>query len=164
VYHLHPWDILLHPRDLELVLLWQRQEAMDGVLQLILVVMAPRSDGLLGGVSHNITDGLKAGPWCLQRTLDPEMISVTALNSTCPGCETPLIRYLGAEVMPKCPSRARSLPVGIRASAPKDSISSASLYTFSPSVSLKGEYSSWSSSLLLTSWSCCYCCSSAGAP
>jgi hypothetical protein len=137
---------------------------MDGVLQLILVVMAPRSDGLPGGVSHNITDGLKAGPWCLQRTLDPEMISVTALNSTCPGCETPLIRYLGAEVMPKCPSRARSLPVGIRASAPKDSISSASLYTFSPSVSLKGEYSSWSSSLLLTSWSCCYCCSSAGAP
>ncbi len=48
---------------------------------------------------------------------------------------------LRAEVMPKCPSKALSLLVGIRASAPKDSISSASLYIFSLSLSLRGEYS-----------------------
>jgi hypothetical protein len=54
----------------------------------------------------SLIDALKAGPSCLQRTLDPEKISVIALNSTHPGHGTPLIRYLGAEVMPKCPSRA----------------------------------------------------------
>ena len=48
--------------------------------------------------------------------------STTALNSTCPRRGTPLIRYLGAEVMPKCSSRARSLPVGIEASTLKDSL------------------------------------------
>jgi hypothetical protein len=61
VYHLHPRDILLHPRALEFDLLSPRQEAVDGVLQLILIVMAQRSDGLLGGVSHNITDRCSEG-------------------------------------------------------------------------------------------------------
>jgi hypothetical protein len=111
-----------------------------------------------------LIDALNTGPWCLQRTLGPEKISTTSLNSTCPRCGTPLIRNLGAEVMPKCPSRAQSLPVGIGASAPKDSLSSASLYSFSPLLSLRGEYSSSSSSSLLTSWSSSCCCSLAGAP
>jgi hypothetical protein len=57
----------------------------------------------------SLIDALKAGPWCLQRTLGPEKISTTALNSTNTGCGTPLILYHGAEVMPKCPSMARSL-------------------------------------------------------
>jgi hypothetical protein len=61
VNHLHPGDILLHPRGLELVLLPLRQEVIDGVLQLILVEMAPRSDGLPSGVSHNITDRCSEG-------------------------------------------------------------------------------------------------------
>jgi hypothetical protein len=43
----------------------------------------------------SLRDALKAGPWCLQRTLGPEKISATALNSTCPRCGTPLILYLG---------------------------------------------------------------------
>jgi hypothetical protein len=33
-----------------------------------------------------------------------------------------LILYLGEEVMPKCPSRARSLTVGIKPLASKDSL------------------------------------------
>jgi hypothetical protein len=41
VHHLHPGDILLHPRGFEFVLLSLRQEAVDGVLQFILVAMAP---------------------------------------------------------------------------------------------------------------------------
>jgi hypothetical protein len=61
VYHIHSGDILLHSRGLEFVLLLLRQEAVDGVLQLILVEMAPRSDGLLGGISHNITDRCSEG-------------------------------------------------------------------------------------------------------
>jgi hypothetical protein len=112
----------------------------------------------------SLIEALKAGPWCLQRTLGLENISETALNSTRPGRRIPLILYLGLEVMPKCPSRARSLEVWIRASAPKDSLSSASLYSFSPSLSLRGEYSSSSSSSLSTLWSSCYSCSSVGAP
>jgi hypothetical protein len=89
----------------------------------------------------SLIDALKAGPLCLQRTLGPEKISTTTLNATRPGCGTPLIWYLGVEVLPKCPSRERSLSVGIGASAPKDSLSSTSLYSFSPSLSLRGEYS-----------------------
>jgi hypothetical protein len=61
VYHLHPGDILLHPKGLEFALLSLRQEAVDGVLQLILVVNAPRSDGLPGGVRHNIIDRCSEG-------------------------------------------------------------------------------------------------------
>jgi hypothetical protein len=71
VYHLHPGDILLHPRGLEFVLLPLRQEAMDGVLQLILVAMAPRSDGLPGSISHSITDRCSEG-WPLVLAQDPE--------------------------------------------------------------------------------------------
>jgi hypothetical protein len=61
VYHFHSGDILLHPRGLELVFLSLRQEAVDGILQLILVATAPRSDGLLGGVSHRITNRCSEG-------------------------------------------------------------------------------------------------------
>jgi hypothetical protein len=87
-------------------------------------------------ITASLIDALKAGLWCLQRTLGPEKIYATALNSTHPRRGTPLIWYLGVEVMPKCPSKARSLPVGIRALAPKDSLLSASLYSFLPSLSL----------------------------
>jgi hypothetical protein len=51
---------------------------------------------------------------------------------------------------------------GDRSFSLNDSISSASLYSFSLSVSLRGEYSSSSLSSLLTSWSSYY--SSTGAP
>jgi hypothetical protein len=112
----------------------------------------------------SLIDALKASPWCLQRTLGPEEISTTALNSTCPRRGTHLILYLGVEVKPKCPSRARSLPVGIEASALKDSLSSASLYSFSPSLLLRREYSSSSSSSLSTSWSSSCCYFSVGVP
>jgi hypothetical protein len=138
---------------------------VDGVLQFTLVailqeVMACQA----ASATAPLIDALKAGPWYLQRTLGLEKISVTAFNSTRPRCGTPLILYLGVEVMPKCPSRARSLSVGIKASAPKDSLSSASLYSFSPSLSLRGEYSSSSSSSLPTSWSSYCCCSPTSAP
>jgi hypothetical protein len=54
VHHLHPGDILLHPIGLELILLPIGQEAVDEVLQLTLVAMDPRGDGLSGGISHNV--------------------------------------------------------------------------------------------------------------
>jgi hypothetical protein len=87
---------------------------------------------------------LKAGPLCLQRTLDPKKISAMALNSTRPKRGTSLILYRGAVVMPRCSSKARSLPVRIGDSALKDSTSSASRYIFSSSVSLGGGCSLWS--------------------
>jgi hypothetical protein len=43
---------------------------VDGVLQFILVAMAPRSDGLPGGISHSITDRCSKG-WPLVPTEDP---------------------------------------------------------------------------------------------
>jgi hypothetical protein len=49
---------------------------------------------------------LKAGPLCLQRTLDPKKFSATALISTRARRGTSLILYLGAVVMPRCSSRA----------------------------------------------------------
>jgi hypothetical protein len=70
MYHLRPRVILLHRRGLELVLLSLRQQAVHGVLQLILVVMAPRSDGLPGGVSHRISDRCSEG-WHLVPVEDP---------------------------------------------------------------------------------------------
>jgi hypothetical protein len=151
------------PRGLELVLLPLRQEAVDGIcssslLQRLQEVMVCQ----VASATSSLINALNASPWCLQRTLNPEKISTTASNSTCPGRRTPLILYLKTEVMPKSPSRARSLPVGTGASATKDSLSSASLYSFSPSLSLREEYSLSSSSLLLTLWSCC--CSLAGVP
>jgi hypothetical protein len=54
----------------------------------------------------SLIDALKDGPWCLQRTLGTEKISTAALNSTRPRHRTPLILYLRAEVILKCPSRA----------------------------------------------------------
>jgi hypothetical protein len=54
----------------------------------------------------SLRDALKAGPLCLQRTLDPRKIFVMALNSTHPGCGTSLILYLWAVVMHRCSSRA----------------------------------------------------------
>jgi hypothetical protein len=41
VYHLHPWNIFLHPIGLELILLPVGQEVVDGVLQLTLVATDP---------------------------------------------------------------------------------------------------------------------------
>jgi hypothetical protein len=64
----------------------------------------------------SLREVLKAGPLCQQRTRDPKKISATALNSTRPGCGTFLILYLGAVVMPRCSSRARSLPARTGAS------------------------------------------------
>jgi hypothetical protein len=55
VYHLHPGDILLHSIGLELILLPVGQEVVDRVLQLTLVAMDPRWDGLPGGISNSIT-------------------------------------------------------------------------------------------------------------
>jgi hypothetical protein len=81
---------------------------------------------------------LKDGPLCRQRTLDPKKISAVALNSTRPERGTSLILYLGAVVMPRCSSRARSLLTGTGASTPKDSTSSTSWYIFSSSVSARG--------------------------
>jgi hypothetical protein len=130
------------------------------LLRLLQEVMACQAASTIA----SLIDALKAGPWCRQRTLGSKKISVTALNFTQPGRGTPLIQYLRAEVMPKCPSKAQILPVGIGASASKDSLSSASLYSFSPSLSLRGEYSSLSSSSLSMSWSSCCYCSSTGAP
>jgi hypothetical protein len=43
---------------------------MDGVLQFTLVAMAPRSDGLPGGISHSITDRCSEG-WPLVPVEDP---------------------------------------------------------------------------------------------
>jgi hypothetical protein len=45
-----------------------------------------------------------------------------ALNSTRPGRRINWIWYLGAVVMPRCSSRARSLPVRTGASAPKERV------------------------------------------
>jgi hypothetical protein len=59
-----------------------------------------------------------------------------ALNSTCPERGTFLILYQGAVVMPRCSSRARSLPARTGALILKDSTSSASQYIFSSSASL----------------------------
>jgi hypothetical protein len=108
----------------------------------------------------SLREALKAGPLCLQRTLDLKKISMTTLNSTHPGCGTFLILYLGVVVMPRCSSRAQSLPVRTGASAPKDSTPSASRYIFSSSVSLGGGYPSLAMSSMSWSFSCCY--SSAG--
>jgi hypothetical protein len=56
---------------------------------------------------------LKAGPLCRQRILDPKKISPMELNSTCPEHGTSLIQYRVAVVMPRCSSKARSLPTRI---------------------------------------------------
>jgi hypothetical protein len=55
VYHLHPGDILFHPVGLELIFLPVGQEVVNRVLQPALVATDPQCDGLLGGISNNIT-------------------------------------------------------------------------------------------------------------
>jgi hypothetical protein len=95
--------------------------------------------------------------WVLQ---DPKKISAMALNSILPERGTSFILYLRAMVMPRCSSRARSLPVRTGASIPKDSTSSASRYIFSSLASLRGVYSSLPLSSM--SWSFACCCSLAG--
>jgi hypothetical protein len=65
---------------------------------------------------------------CRQRTLDLKKISAMALNSTRPKCGTSLILYRGAVVMPRCSSRARSLPARIqpRRTPPRQHLSTSS--------------------------------------
>jgi hypothetical protein len=84
----------------------------------------------------SLREVLKAGPLCPQRTQDPKEIFAMALNSTRPGCRTSMILYLGAVVMPRCSSRAQSMPVRTGASTLKDSTTSTSRYIFSSSASL----------------------------
>jgi hypothetical protein len=55
VYHLHLGDILIYPIGLELILLPVERQVVDGVLQLTLVAMDPRGDGLPGSIGNNIT-------------------------------------------------------------------------------------------------------------
>jgi hypothetical protein len=54
VYHLHPGDIPFHPVGLELIFLPVGQEVVDRVLQLALVAMDTRCDGLPSGISNSI--------------------------------------------------------------------------------------------------------------
>jgi hypothetical protein len=143
VYHHHPGNILFHPIGLELILLPVGQEVVDGVLQPTLVATDPRCDGLPGGVSYNFT---ARGPECWS------LVSVEDSRSEedfCDGFELHLLwtRYFlypvpRAMVMPRCSSRARSLPTRTGALALKESTSSVSRYIFSSSVSLGEGYSS----------------------
>jgi hypothetical protein len=96
----------------------------------------------VASATASMREELKASPLCLQRTLDLKKIFATALNSTRPRRGTSLM-YLGVVVMPRCSSRAQSLPVRTGALAPKDSTSSASRYIFSSSVSLRGGTLRW---------------------
>jgi hypothetical protein len=112
VYHLHPRDILLDPIGLELILLPIGQDVVDGVLQLTLVAMDPRCDGLPGGIGNSI---IVRGPECWSLVSAEDSGSEENL---CDDFELhppwtwdfQLTLYLGAMVMPRCSSRARSLP------------------------------------------------------
>jgi hypothetical protein len=99
---------------------------VDRVLQPALVAMDPRCDGLPGGIGNSIAVQSPEG-WSFVSAQDSgsKKISAMALNSTRPERGSSLILYRGAVVMPRCSSKARSLPVRIGDSAPKDSISSA---------------------------------------
>jgi hypothetical protein len=102
--------------------------------------------------TSSLQDALKASPMCLLTTLGSLKISMTTQNSSHPRHGTLLILNSVVVVMPTCLSRSHSLPVGIRASFPKNFNSSVSWYIFSFSESLKGVYSSsLSSSSLLSS-------------
>jgi hypothetical protein len=116
----------------------------------------------VASATASLREVLKVSPFYRQRTLDPKKISAMALNSTRPEHGTSLILYQGAVVMPRCSSRARSLPARTRALAPKDSTSSTSQYIFSGSVSLGGGCSS--SVLSFVSWPPGCSCSSVGKP
>jgi hypothetical protein len=113
----------------------------------------------------SLREVLKASPLCRQRTLDLKRISVMALNSTRPERGTSLILYLGAVVMPKCSSRARSLPARTVVSTPKDSTSSASQYIFLSSVGESWDVglSGATSSVSKGSSSCDASCSTSGS-
>jgi hypothetical protein len=66
----------------------------------------------------SLVDDRKAGPCRMLITLDPEKISTMAWYSTHPRRGTPLIRYMGAVVIPMCTSSAWSLQIGTGASTP----------------------------------------------
>jgi hypothetical protein len=119
--------------------------------------------GQAASTTASLREVLKAGPLCWQRILDPKKISAMALNSTRPERGTNLILYRGAVVMPRCSSKAQSLPARIGDSAMKDSTSSASRYIFSGSVSLGGGCSSSVLSSVLWSSGCCSSAGESGA-
>jgi hypothetical protein len=56
--------------NFDLILLPLGNEVIDKVLQLVLVVAAPRGDGLLGSINHNITNRCLEG-WPLVPTDNP---------------------------------------------------------------------------------------------
>jgi hypothetical protein len=97
---------------------------VDRVLQPALVAMDPRWDGLPGGIGNSIAVQSPEG-WSFVSAQDSgsKKISAMALNSTRPERGSSLILYRGAVVMLRCSSKARSLPVRIGDSAPKDYIS-----------------------------------------
>jgi hypothetical protein len=159
-YHLHPGDIPFHPVGLELIFLPIGQEVVDRVLQSTLVAMDPRCDGLLGSISNSIAVRSPES-WSLVSAEDSgSEENLCEGLSTRPERRTSLIPYRGAVVMPRCSSRARSLPARTRASTPKDSTSYASRYFLSFSASLRGVYSSLALSSMSWSFGCFY--SSAG--
>jgi hypothetical protein len=128
-----------------------------------LVTTDPGSDGLPGGISHSVAVRCSKS-WLLVPSEDsgPEEDIYDGLELHPPWMRDFLDHVPGAVVMPRCSSRARSLPAGPRASTPKDSTSSASRYIFSSSVSLGGSCSS--SALSSMPWFPGCCCSSAGEP
>jgi hypothetical protein len=71
VYHLHPRDIPFHPVGLELVFLPVGQEVVDRVLQLALIAMDPRCDGLPGGISiaARSPESWSMGLWIQRKSL-----------------------------------------------------------------------------------------------
>jgi hypothetical protein len=70
VYHLHPGDIPFHPIGLELILLPVGQEVVDRALQLALVAMDPRCDGLPSGIGNSIAPRSPES-WSLVSVEDP---------------------------------------------------------------------------------------------
>jgi hypothetical protein len=138
---------------------------VDRSLQFILVAMAPRSDVLLGGISHNITDRCSEGCPLVpaEDTRSGEDLCIyLEFHPLWTQDSLDLVSWRGGDA--QVSQQGMKSVIGIGASAPNDSLSSESLYSFSPSLSLRGEYSSSSSSSssLLMSWSSCCCCSLVG--
>jgi hypothetical protein len=52
MHHQHPGNIYLNPRSLELVLLPLRQQVIDSVLQLVMMLVVVGSDGLPCSVTY----------------------------------------------------------------------------------------------------------------
>jgi hypothetical protein len=137
---------------------------VDGVLQFTLVAIAPRSDGLPSGISHNITDRCSEG-WPLVPTEDPRSVEdlCNYLKFHPPWTRDSLdpVSWGGGDAQV---SQQGTKPAG------RDRGFSTEGFPFiSISVQLltlvitQGEYSLLSSSSLLTSWSSYYC-SSADKP